>query len=69
MNWCWNYVTFQRGTSLITGVQGSRTDGVAPAAITTTPLAVSVGVSASIWKMISGRLKFETANSRTGILP
>ena len=24
MNWAWNYVTFQRGTRLITGVTGSR---------------------------------------------
>jgi NADH dehydrogenase len=23
MNWCWNYATFQRGTRLITGIQGS----------------------------------------------
>jgi NADH dehydrogenase len=26
MNWAWNYVTFQRGTRLITGVIGSRID-------------------------------------------
>jgi len=26
MNWGWNYVTFQRGTRLITGVSGSRTE-------------------------------------------
>ena len=24
MNWAWNYVTFQRGTRLITGISGSR---------------------------------------------
>ena len=24
MNWLWNYVTFQRGTRLITGMSGSR---------------------------------------------
>jgi NADH dehydrogenase len=23
-NWLWNYVTFQRGTRLITGVEGAR---------------------------------------------
>ena len=33
MNWVWNYVSFQRGTRLITGVSGSRMEGVAvPAA-------------------------------------
>jgi len=26
MNWAWNYVTFQRGTRLITGISGSRVD-------------------------------------------
>jgi NADH dehydrogenase len=24
MNWMWNYLTFQRGTRLITGMSGSR---------------------------------------------
>jgi NADH:ubiquinone reductase (H+-translocating) len=28
-NWAWNYVTFQRGTRLITGLSGSRIDDVA----------------------------------------
>jgi NADH dehydrogenase len=32
MNWCWNYVTFQRGTRLITGIQGSRIEEATPAA-------------------------------------
>jgi NADH dehydrogenase len=32
MNWCWNYVTFQRGTRLITGISGSRIEDVMPAA-------------------------------------
>jgi NADH:ubiquinone reductase (H+-translocating) len=39
MNWAWNYITFQRGTRLITGMSGSRmedmpmpaTDEFAPA--------------------------------------
>ncbi|MGB6346678.1 MAG: hypothetical protein WBF40_04890 [Methyloceanibacter sp.] len=26
MNWAWNYVTFQRGTRLITGISGSRVE-------------------------------------------
>jgi NADH dehydrogenase len=30
MNWCWNYVTFQRGTRLITGISGSRIEDVMP---------------------------------------
>ena len=29
-NWAWNYVTFQRGTRLITGLSGSRIEDVAP---------------------------------------
>jgi hypothetical protein len=29
MNWTWNYVTFQRGTRLITGVTGSRAEEMA----------------------------------------
>jgi len=29
LHWLWNYVTFQRGTRLITGVSGSRMDDVA----------------------------------------
>jgi NADH:ubiquinone reductase (H+-translocating) len=31
MNWCWNYLTFQRGTRLITGISGSRIEDVTPA--------------------------------------
>jgi hypothetical protein len=30
MNWCWNYVTFQRGTRLITGISCSRIEDVMP---------------------------------------
>lgn len=29
MNWAWNYVTFQRGTRLITGISGSRVENMA----------------------------------------
>ncbi|MGB6909163.1 MAG: hypothetical protein WBE01_05435, partial [Methyloceanibacter sp.] len=28
MNWAWNYVTFQRGTRLITGLSGSRVENM-----------------------------------------
>ncbi len=28
MNWAWNYVTFQRGTRLITGISGSRVENM-----------------------------------------
>jgi NADH dehydrogenase len=35
MNWCWNYVTFQRGTRLITGISGSRIEDVMPIVMTT----------------------------------
>src|SRR5436190_4052489 len=41
MNWCWNYVTFQRGTRLITGISGSRIEDVMPA-VTTAPVGVDV---------------------------
>ena len=30
LNWCWNYVTFQRGTRLITGISGSRIEDMIP---------------------------------------
>jgi NADH:ubiquinone reductase (H+-translocating) len=36
-NWGWNYVTFQRGTRLITGISGARIEDVMPA--TTSSLA------------------------------
>jgi NADH:ubiquinone reductase (H+-translocating) len=48
MNWCWNYVTFQRGTRLITGIQGSHIEDVTPAVIVAPSLAVSAGISASV---------------------
>jgi NADH dehydrogenase len=31
LNWCWSYVTFQRGARLITGIRGSRIEDVMPA--------------------------------------
>jgi NADH dehydrogenase len=42
MNWCWNYVTFQRGTRLITGISGSRIEDVLPAVMMTQPRPTSV---------------------------
>src|SRR5262245_26894068 len=44
MNWCWNYVTFQRGTRLITGISGSRIEDVMPVLSSTPALAVSAAV-------------------------
>jgi NADH dehydrogenase len=44
MNWCWNYVTFQRGTRLITGISGSRIEDVM-LAVTTAPVGVDAGDS------------------------
>jgi NADH dehydrogenase len=35
MHWCWNYVTFQRGTRLITGISGSRIEDVMPTVLRT----------------------------------
>ena len=43
MNWGWNYVTFQRGTRLITGISGSRIEDVMPAVMMAQPIATDVG--------------------------
>jgi NADH dehydrogenase len=48
MNWSWNYVTFQRGTRLITGISGSRIEDVMPVLSTAPALAVSAGDSGSV---------------------
>ena len=53
MNWCWNYVTFQRGTRLITGIQGSHIEDVIRAVIAAPPLA---GISASLQAVKGSRL-------------
>ena len=45
MNWSWNYVTFQRGTRLITGISGSRIEDVLPAVMTAPPTAAELGYS------------------------
>jgi len=47
-NWCWNYVTFQRGTRLITGISGSRIEDVMPA-VTTAPVGVGAGDSGPVY--------------------
>jgi NADH dehydrogenase len=39
INWCWHYVTFQRGTRLITGITGSRIEDVVPVVRTAPPMA------------------------------
>src|SRR6516165_9665161 len=44
MNWCWNYVTFQRGTRLITGISGSRIEDVMPVLSSAPALTVSSAV-------------------------
>jgi NADH dehydrogenase len=44
MNWGWNYVTFQRGTRLITGISGSRIEDVMPVLSSAPALAVSAAV-------------------------
>jgi NADH dehydrogenase len=43
MNWCWNYITFDRGTRLITGISGSRIEDVLPAVMTAPPTAADAG--------------------------
>jgi NADH:ubiquinone reductase (H+-translocating) len=42
-NWGWNYVTFQRGTRLITGISGSRIEDVMPVVTTAPSMAADVG--------------------------
>ena len=46
MNWCWKYVTFERGTRLITGIQGSRIEDVTPAVITASSAVDSASIHA-----------------------
>jgi NADH dehydrogenase len=43
MNWCWSYVTFQRGTRLITGISGSRIEDVMPAVMPAPPTVAEAG--------------------------
>jgi NADH:ubiquinone reductase (H+-translocating) len=52
MNWGWNYVTFRRGTRLITGISGSRIEDVLPAVPTAPALAVSAGDSCSVFEAL-----------------
>ena len=44
MNWGWNYITFQRGTRLITGISGSRIEDVMPVVTAAPPTAVGLRV-------------------------
>jgi NADH:ubiquinone reductase (H+-translocating) len=46
MSWGWSYVTFQRGTRLITGISGSRIEDVMPAVMPAPPTAVQAEYSA-----------------------
>jgi NADH:ubiquinone reductase (H+-translocating) len=39
LNWSWNYLTFQRGTRLITGISGSRIEDLVPVAAAAPALA------------------------------
>ncbi len=38
LHWLWNYLTFQRGTRLITGLSGARMEDVAPAILAAPPI-------------------------------
>jgi NADH dehydrogenase len=51
-SWCWNYVTFQRGTRLITGISGSRIEDVMPAVATAPALAANAGDSGSVLEVL-----------------
>ena len=63
MNWCWNYVTFQRGTRLITGISGSRIEDVM-LAVTTAPVGVDTG---DLARTTSLRLSGTTMSIDSGI--
>jgi NADH:quinone reductase (non-electrogenic) len=43
LNWGWNYITFQRGTRLITGISGSRIEDVMPVVMTAPPAVADGG--------------------------
>ena len=47
MNWAWNYLTFQRGTRLITGISGSRIEDVMPAVMTAPPMAADAVIQST----------------------
>ena len=40
MNWGWNYMSFERGSRLITGISGSRIEDVVPVVTAAPPTAV-----------------------------
>ncbi len=42
VNWGWSYITFQRGTRLITGISGSRIEDVAPVVTPAPPMMAEV---------------------------
>ena len=44
MSWCWSYITFQRGTRLITGMSGSRIEDVMPVVMPAPPMAAGLGI-------------------------
>jgi NADH dehydrogenase len=49
LNWSWNYLTFQRGTRLITGLSGSRMDDMGIAQGPHSALAVRPRADAAVW--------------------
>jgi NADH dehydrogenase len=49
LNWGWNYLTFQRGTRLITGLSGSRMDDTGVAQGLHSAPAMRLGAGAALW--------------------
>jgi NADH dehydrogenase len=45
LNWAWNYLTFQRGTRLITGISGSRIEDMMPVVLTAPPTAAEAAAA------------------------
>jgi NADH dehydrogenase len=60
VNWGWNYVTFQRGTRLITGISGSRIEDVMPAVMPARPTIAQVG------DLADGHARADAAGARAG---
>jgi NADH dehydrogenase len=55
MNWCWNYVTFQRVARLITGIRGSRIEDVMPVIMTVSSPGIAEPISSQPDALSSGK--------------
>src|SRR5262249_9362058 len=67
-NWCWNYLTFQRGTRLITGITGSRIEDVMPV-VPAAPKSLEIGDDSRhyrvVWRFRSPHYSCSESEMRT----